>query len=129
MSDRATELFERYLGELQAGGRPDPAAYVADAGDEADQLSGMIATYLATHPRTDIPADEVLELAARPGAGAAAAVGAAAPRASRAHRHPSRRVGAAAGRALTCRARSRKSTATSTSLRPASCRRGVARRW
>jgi hypothetical protein len=66
VSDRAIELFERYLDELQAGGRPDPAAYVADAGDEAGQLSGMIATYLTTHPRTDIPADEVLELAARP---------------------------------------------------------------
>lgn len=66
MSDRATELFERYLGELEAGGRPDPAAFVADAGDEADQLSSMIATYLTTHPRTDIPADEVLEMAAKP---------------------------------------------------------------
>lgn len=66
MSDRAIDLFERYLGELQAGGHPDPAAYVSDAGDEADQLSGMIVAYLATHPRTDVSADEVLALAARP---------------------------------------------------------------
>src|ERR1700749_2192040 len=66
VSDRAIELCERYLDELQAGGRPDPAAYVADAGDEAGQLPGMIATYLTTHPRSDIPADEVLGLAARP---------------------------------------------------------------
>ncbi len=66
MSDRAVELFERFLDERQAGQRPDPAAFVTQAGDQAEALSGMIAAYLATSPPRCLSADEVREFAARP---------------------------------------------------------------
>ena len=65
MSDRAIELFERFVAECEAGGAPDPAAVIAGAGDEAEALSGMLVAYLATHPLA-VSEDEVRELAERP---------------------------------------------------------------
>ena len=50
MSDRALELFERFLEQRASGQQPDPAALVHEAGDQADVLAGMIAAYVATHP-------------------------------------------------------------------------------
>jgi hypothetical protein len=66
VSDRAVELFERFVEERQAGQRPDPIAFMSEAGDEADALSGMITAYLATSPRAALSVDEVIEFAARP---------------------------------------------------------------
>jgi hypothetical protein len=66
MTDPTVELFERFLEQRRAGSHPDPAALIAEAGDQADALAGMIAAYLATHPRDDIGAEELLEFAARP---------------------------------------------------------------
>jgi hypothetical protein len=66
MSDRAVELFERYLEQCRAGSPPDPAALIAEAGDGAEALSGMIAAYLAATPPPAVAADQVLALAARP---------------------------------------------------------------
>ncbi len=66
MSDTAARLFERFLPERADGASPDPARLIAAAGDQADALSGMIAAYLATTPRDDVPAADVIEIAARP---------------------------------------------------------------
>lgn len=66
MSDRVVELFERFLEERAAGARPDAAAFVHEAGAEAEALAGMITAYLATHPENDVVAEDVLALAARP---------------------------------------------------------------
>jgi hypothetical protein len=64
MSDRATELFEAFVDAREAGGAPDPAAAIAEAGDQGEALAGMLVAYLATHPRA-ASEDEVLALAAR----------------------------------------------------------------
>jgi hypothetical protein len=66
VSDRAVELFERFVEERQAGQRPDPIAFVTQAGDQADALSGMITAYLATSPGDALSVDQVIEFAARP---------------------------------------------------------------
>jgi hypothetical protein len=63
--DRATQLFERFVDQRLAGDNPDPAAFIAEAGDQSDALAGMIAAYVAENPRTGIPEAEVLELASR----------------------------------------------------------------
>jgi hypothetical protein len=65
MSDRVVDLFERFLLERDAGEDPDPAVFVAEAGDDGEALSGMIAAYLATHPGQPT-ADDVVAFAARP---------------------------------------------------------------
>lgn len=65
MNDRATELFERFVDQRVAGENPDPAAFIAEAGDESEALAGMIAAYVAENPRIEIPEAEVLELASR----------------------------------------------------------------
>ena len=52
MSDRALELFEHYLEQRASGERPIRPRYVAEAGDEADHLAGMIATYPPPTPPT-----------------------------------------------------------------------------
>ena len=44
------ELFERFLAERAAGSRPDPLAYLADAGDGADELAGLIEWAVAALP-------------------------------------------------------------------------------
>jgi hypothetical protein len=66
VSDRTTELFERFATEWAGGGSPDPTVFVAEAGDDGEALAGMIAAYLATHPRQAVPAEEVLSMAERP---------------------------------------------------------------
>lgn len=66
MSDRAVDLFERFLAEQDAGRRPDPAAFIDDAGDQGEELAGMLTAYLATHPQTDMSAEDVIAFAARP---------------------------------------------------------------
>ncbi len=66
MTDRVTELFEQFVAERGAGSNTDPADWVTEAGDQGEALAGMIAAYLATHPRTDITEQEVFALAARP---------------------------------------------------------------
>jgi hypothetical protein len=65
MSDVALELFAEFLGEREAGGEPDPVDYLERAGDAADALAGMLAAYLATHPRTQVSEEAVEALAAR----------------------------------------------------------------
>lgn len=65
MSDRAQELFERFVDAHAAGERPDPAHAVAEAGPDADALSAMLVAYLASHPHQPT-SDEVLDMAARP---------------------------------------------------------------
>ena len=65
MSDRAQELFERFVDAHAAGERPDPAGAIAEAGPDADALSAMLVAYLASHPHQPTAA-EVLEMAARP---------------------------------------------------------------
>ena len=65
MSDRALELFERYLDQRASGRHPDAAALVHEAGDQAEVLAGMIAAYAATHP-ADVTEDQLDRMAARP---------------------------------------------------------------
>jgi hypothetical protein len=65
VSDRAQELFDRFVEAHAAGNRPDPAAAIAEAGYDAESLSAMLVAYLATHPHQPT-ADEVLAMAARP---------------------------------------------------------------
>jgi len=65
MSDRALELFERYLDQRASGRDPDAAALVHEAGDQAEVLAGMIAAYAATHP-ADVTEDQLDRMAARP---------------------------------------------------------------
>jgi hypothetical protein len=65
VSDRAQELFDRFVDAHQAGEAPDPADAIAEAGPAAEALSAMLVAYLATHPHQPT-ADEVLALAARP---------------------------------------------------------------
>ena len=65
MSDRALELFERYLDQRASGRSPDAAALVHEAGDQADVLAGMIAAYSATHP-ANVTEDQLEQIAARP---------------------------------------------------------------
>lgn len=66
MSDRAVELFTRFLEERDAGREPDPADLIAEAGDDAEALSGMLTAYLATHPATSFSDEDVLAAARRP---------------------------------------------------------------
>jgi hypothetical protein len=65
VSDRAQELFERFVDAHEAGKEPDPAAAISEAGPDGDALSAMLVAYLATHPHQP-SADEVLAMAARP---------------------------------------------------------------
>jgi hypothetical protein len=65
VSDRAQELFERFVDAQRAGEAPDPAHAIAEAGPDGEALSAMLVAYLATHPPQPT-ADEVLALAARP---------------------------------------------------------------
>jgi hypothetical protein len=66
MSDRAIELFQRYLEQCRDGAPPDPVPLIAEAGDQAEALAGMIAAYLAATPPAPVAAEQVLALAARP---------------------------------------------------------------
>jgi hypothetical protein len=66
VSDRATELFQRFVDEAMAGLAPDPTAYVAQAGEDGEALSAMLAAFLAAQPPSALPEDEVLAIAARP---------------------------------------------------------------
>jgi hypothetical protein len=66
VSDRAVELFERFLEQRASGGRADVAELVAEAGDEGDVLGAMIASYLATRPTAQPDAAEVAAFASRP---------------------------------------------------------------
>jgi hypothetical protein len=66
VTDRATELFQRFVDEALAGSTPDPAAYVAQAGEEGEALSAMLSAFLAAQPPSALPDEEVLAMAARP---------------------------------------------------------------
>lgn len=66
MSDRAVELFQRFVDETRAGAGSDPAAYIAQAGDQGEALSAMLAAYLAAQPAAEVDEREVLALADRP---------------------------------------------------------------
>lgn len=66
MSSRAEELFDQFLEARAAGAQPDPADFIAEAGDEATALAGMLTAYLATHTHDDVSEAAMLELAASP---------------------------------------------------------------
>ena len=66
MSSRAEELFDQFLEARAAGAQPDPADFIAEAGDEATALAGMLTAYLATHAHDDVSEAAMLELAASP---------------------------------------------------------------
>jgi hypothetical protein len=59
--------FADFTAAWERGGRPDPAAAIAAAGEaDREPLAAMIAAYLAVHPRTDVSAEEVAARAADP---------------------------------------------------------------
>jgi hypothetical protein len=61
------ERFDAFASAWERGENPDPATAIADAPeDERAALGGMIATYLAANPRTDVPEDVVAARAAEP---------------------------------------------------------------
>lgn len=66
MTDRATELLQRFIEERNAGWAADPAALIGEAGEDAEALSAMIAAYLMTQPTQTVQSEDVLALAARP---------------------------------------------------------------
>jgi hypothetical protein len=59
--------FADFTAAWERGERPDPAAAIAAAAPaDREPLAGMIAAYLAAHPRTDVSAEEVAARAADP---------------------------------------------------------------
>src|SRR5207249_1861512 len=66
MTDRATDLFQRFVDKSTAGAAPDPADYVAEAGDAREALSAMLAAYLAARPAAEVSDREILAFAERP---------------------------------------------------------------
>jgi hypothetical protein len=66
VSDRAVELFERFVEQLASGGRANVAEVVIEAGDQGEVLAAMIASYLATRPTAQPDAAEVAAFASRP---------------------------------------------------------------
>jgi hypothetical protein len=65
VTDRAQELFERFVQAEAAGALPDPADALAEAGADAEVLSAMLVAYLVSREHQP-SAGEVLEVAARP---------------------------------------------------------------
>ena len=55
MSDRVTRLFARYIAELDEGREPDLPALLDEAGDEREVLGDMLALYLPSRPRAQVP--------------------------------------------------------------------------
>jgi hypothetical protein len=66
MSDRATELFERYVAARRDGRAPDPLDLLDEAGPAREELASMLVPYLASHPRADVPEQAVAARAALP---------------------------------------------------------------
>jgi hypothetical protein len=66
MSDRVERLFAEFLDAREAGREPDPADFIAQAGDEGEALAGMLTAYLVMHPTTEVSEEAVLALAASP---------------------------------------------------------------
>jgi hypothetical protein len=66
VSDRAVELFERFVEQRASGGQADVSELVAEAGDQGEVLAAMIAAYLATQPTAQPDSAEVTAFASRP---------------------------------------------------------------